>query len=329
MINSLPKIELHCHLDGSVRIETIIDIAKKQKIEIPFYDYEKLKNKITVKDECSNLNEYLEKFDIANKVMQTKDSLERISYELLEDASSENVKYMEIRFAPQLHTKNNLSYKDTVKSVIAGIKKAEKDFEIKANIIVSIMRNFSIESAFEVINECREFIGKGVVAVDLVSVEYEGFSNDFIDLIKKAKEYGYNITIHAGEQGSYKNVIEAIDLLGASRIGHGVKIENHKEAIEIVKKNNVLLEMCPTSNIQTKNAKDYKTYPFYKFFKDGIFVSLNTDNRTVSNINLTNEIENIFGEDISLDDYKKIYIQTIKNCFCDYDTKKWLEGFIQ
>lgn len=328
MINTLPKIELHCHLDGSVRIETIIDIARKENIEIPCYDYEKLKDKVTVKDTCSNLNDYLEKFDIANSVMQTKESLERITYELLEDASIENIKYMEIRFAPQLHTKNNLTYKEIVKSVINGIKKAEKEFEIKANIIISLMRNLSVESAFEVIKECKEFLGKGVVAVDLVSVEYEGFSNDFIDVIKKAKEYGYNITIHAGEQGSYKNVIDAINLLGAKRIGHGVKIENNKEAIELVKKNNVLLEMCPTSNIQTKNATDFKSYPFYKFFKDGISVSLNTDNRTVSDINLTNEIESIFGNDINLEDYKKIYKNTIKHCFCDEQTKKWLKEFI-
>ncbi len=329
MIKDLPKIELHCHLDGSVRVETIIDIAKKDNIKMSSYKFDDIKKIVQVNENCSSLNEYLEKFHITNKVMQTKESLERITYELLEDASKENIKYMEIRFAPQLHTKNNLTYKEIIQSVLKGIEKAENRYEIRANIILSCMRNMSEESAIEVIEQGKEFLNKGVVAIDLAGPEEEGFSNKFKNATDLAREYGYKITIHAGEQASANNVIDAINLLGATRIGHGIKIENLKQAYDLVKEKEVMLEMCPTSNIHTKNVENISKYPLYKFYKDNIKISFNTDNRTVSNVDLSNEIDIILKEfDISVEDYKKIYLDTIDKCFCDEETKKWLRKFI-
>ncbi|MFI3210369.1 MAG: adenosine deaminase [Peptostreptococcaceae bacterium] len=326
MFNKLPKIELHCHLDGSVRAETIIDIAKKENVNLPIYDKEELRKHISIIENCECLDEYIEKFDLTNLVMQNKYGLERIAYEVLEDASLENVKYIEIRFAPQLHRLNGLNYDEIIQSVINGVKKAEKDFDIKGNVIISTMRHMSEESGMEVIEVAKKYLGKGVVAFDMAGKEDEGFCITYNNLIKKAKEENFNITLHAGEQASYKNVIDAINL-GATRIGHGIKIINSKETMDLVKEKNILLEMCPTSNIQTSNASDYVTYPFKKFLDYGIVASLNTDNRTVSNITLTKEYENIFNT-LDFDLYKRNYLETVNASFSNEETKDWLRKFI-
>lgn len=326
MFNKLPKIELHCHLDGSVRAETIIDIAKKENVNLPIYDKEELRKHISIIENCECLDEYIEKFDLTNLVMQNKYGLERIAYEVLEDASVENVKYIEIRFAPQLHRLNGLNYDEIIQSVINGVKKAEKDFDIKGNVIISTMRHMSEESGMEVIEVAKKYLGKGVVAFDMAGKEDEGFCITYNNLIKKAKEENFNITLHAGEQASYKNVIDAINL-GATRIGHGIKIINSKETMDLVKEKNILLEMCPTSNIQTSNASDYVTYPFKKFLDYGIVASLNTDNRTVSNITLTKEYENIFNT-LDFDLYKRNYLETVNASFSNEETKDWLRKFI-
>ena len=329
MARRLPKIELHCHLDGSVRASTIIDIAKAENIELPSYDEIEIKNMVEVSPNCTSLDEYLEKFELPNKIMQSKESLERITFELLEDAANENIKYIEVRFAPQLHTKGGLSFEEIIQSVINGIKKAEKIYEIKGNIILSCVKFMSVESGLLVVEEGRRFLNKGVVAIDLAGAEEEGFANKFRCIIDKAREYGYRVTIHAGEAASAQNVIDAINLLGAQRIGHGVRIQHMKEAYDLVKAKGIVLEMCPTSNIQTKAIDDFKKYPLFDFYKDDISVTFNTDNRTVSNIDLTNEIELIF-ENFKMNekDYKNIYLKTIDATFADVETKKWLKTFI-
>jgi adenosine deaminase len=261
--------------------------------------------------------------------MQSKESLERIAFELLEDAAKENVKYIEIRFAPLLHTQKGLSIKEIIKSVICGIKKAESMYEIKGNIILICLKNMSIEDNLLVVKEGRRFLTKGVVGIDLAGPEEEGFSRKFKSLIDEAREYGYRITIHAGEAASGENVIDAITLLKAERIGHGVRIQGMKEALELVKYENVTLEMCPTSNIQTKAVEDFCNYPLYDFYKYGIKVTINTDNRTVSNVDLTHEINLIFCNfKLYKNDYKKIYLYAVDAAFTDRKTKKWLRSFI-
>lgn len=328
-MRNLPKIELHCHLDGSVRIETIIDIAKKDGIYLPSYNKDDIKTLVQVSKDCKSLNEYLDKFDLANQVMQTKKNIERITFELLEDAQSENIKYMEIRFSPILHTKHGLSIKEVIKSVINGIEKAERKYEIKANIILSCMRNMSIDKGIMIVEEGKEFLGRGVIAIDLAGPEIEGFCKEFKPLVDLARKYGYKITIHAGEASGPQNVIDAINILGASRIGHGVRIKDIKDIYNLIKEKNVCLEMCPTSNIQTKAIDDIKNYPLYEFLREGIGITINTDNRTVSNIDLTNEMELIFNKfNIDLNKYKDIYLSAVDSSFSNEDTKKWLKNFL-
>jgi len=227
---ALPKIDLHCHLDGSLRPETIIDIAKKGGIGIPSFDINEIQREITIPLECKSLNEYLKAFAIPNLVMQSKESLRRTTFELFEDAAQENVKYMEVRFAPLLHTVRGLAVEEIIQSVIDGIKDAEEKYDIKGNLILSCMRTMPVDRVFEVVEKGKEFLGKGVVGIDLCASEEEGFCERFVEPIALARDYGYRVTIHAGETGIGKNVLEAVELLGAERIGHGVFIKDCVEA---------------------------------------------------------------------------------------------------
>ncbi|BCZ49372.1 adenosine deaminase [Clostridium gelidum] len=327
---NLPKIELHCHIDGSLRPQTIIDIAKKEGIDIPSFDKDEIKREITAPLECKSLDEYLKTFTIPNLVMQSKESLRRITFELFEDASQENVKYMEVRFAPLLHTAQGLAVEEIIQSVIDGIKDAEEKYDIKGNLILSCMRIMPVDRVFEVVEKGRQFLGRGVVGIDLCASEEDGFCKKFIEPIALARQYGYRVTIHAGETGIGKNVLEAVELLGAERIGHGVFIKDCIEAYNIVKERKVTLEMCPTSNVQTKAVNSFNEHPIYDFYKDGIRVTVNTDNRTVSDTNMTQECNILFEEfNITYEDYKQIYYNSVEACFADLCTKQKLKKYMK
>ena len=323
--NNLTKVELHCHLDGSLRVETVIELAKKEAIDLSSYDYNYVKNLLTVEEDCDSLDEYLKRFDLPNKVLQTKENLRRVTYELLEDAAKENVKYIEVRFAPIFHIKKGLALEEIIESVISGIKDAEKNYDIRGNVIISCIRGLGLDHVYQSINAGEKYIGKGVVAIDLAAEEREDFAYEYIETMKIAKEKGYRITIHAGETGFGKNVRDAITLLGAERIGHGVYIYNDEEAYKLVKEKGVTLEMCPKSNLDTKAVKAYEEHPIYKYHKDGIKVNISTDNRTVSNTSLTEETSKVIETfNVNIDEYRKIYINSVSSAFCDEETKSKL-----
>ncbi|GAA0180015.1 adenosine deaminase [Clostridium sediminicola] len=321
----LPKIELHCHLDGSVRPETVIDIAIKEEVSIPCYNIHSMKDILTAPLDCISLDDYLKRFKIPVLVMQSKESLRRIAYELMEDAAKENVKYIEIRFAPILHIEKGLTIEEVIESVLSGIKGAEEKFDIKGNLILSCIRNMPVDYAFDIVENGKKFLGKGVVAIDLCGNEEEGFSQKFLEPISLARKYGYKVTIHAGETGIGNNVLEAVEILGAERIGHGVFIKDCSEAYNIVRNNKIILEMCPTSNIQTKAVDTFGNHPVNNFYKDGIKVTLNTDNKTVSDTTLTNEYSVVFEEfNLTYEDYKRFYYNSVDASFVDLETKKKL-----
>ncbi|MDU4856955.1 MAG: adenosine deaminase, partial [Clostridioides difficile] len=259
----------------------------------------------------------------------SKENLKRITFELLEDASRENVKYIEIRFAPLLHTQKGMSVKNIIEGIIEGIREAESIYDIKGNLILGCMRTMTSKEALLVIEEGKSFVNKGVVAVDLCGPEKEGFCKEYKDVFKLAREYGYKVTIHAGEAASGENVLDAINILKADRIGHGVKIKDHKKAYNLVKDKKILLELCPTSNVQTKTVDSYEAHPFYTFYKDNLHVSINTDNRTVSDINLSSELNVIFDTfKLGLEDYKIIYRNAVEASFADKETKEYLNSLI-
>ncbi|MCT4613111.1 MAG: adenosine deaminase [Clostridia bacterium] len=314
-IENMPKIELHCHLDGSVRKETIKEILGFEG---------DITDKVIAKEKCESLKEYLTMFDLPLKCMQTKENIVRITFELFEDMANENVKYAEVRFAPRLHMEEGLDYQDIIESVIEGIKKAEKKYDIKGNIIIIAMRHEDVEKSIEVVENSKIYLGTKVIAFDLAGNEADFPPYIHEKAINLAKGYGYRITLHAGEAGDKHNILDAIEL-GAERIGHGIAAKDDYHLRDLIKHHNISLEVCPTSNYQTKAVDKYEHHPIKMFLNEGIRVTVNTDNRTVSDINLTREYKKLV-EKLSMtdDELYELYLNSVEASFCDEKTKKEL-----
>lgn len=320
-----PKIELHCHLDGSLRAKTVIELAAQAKITLTDHQILDMESLLIAPEDCDSLDTYLKRFELPISIMQSAAALERVAYELMEDASKEGVTYIEIRFAPQLHIRKGLSLEAVINSVVAGIKRAESDFDMKGNVILSYLRNTDPNEFYAVIDAGLSKLKKGVVAVDLCGGERDLFSSRFSDVIGYARRLGYEVTIHAGETGIVENIIEAIELLGAKRIGHGVAMMDHPEVIQKVIEKGVSIECCPTSNVQTKAIQSIEDHPIHMYKTIGVSVSINTDNRTVSNTTMTHEL-NRMSETFEWTDKDAydLYKMSVHASFASDDVKKWL-----
>lgn len=308
-MNELNKVELHLHLDGSVRIETIAEFANITIGEA--------KEKMQVSNDCQSLNDYLEKFNLPLKYMQTKDNLVRITEELIEDLEKDNVIYAEIRFSPLLHTREDLSLDEVVSSVIS----ATKNSKIKIGIILCMMRGETFENNLNVVNLAKKYLGRGVVAVDLAGSEKDFPNHLYRELFIKINELKIPFTIHSGEASGASSIKTALSF-NPTRLGHGINLEDNQELINEIKSKNILLEICPTSNIQTKAVDNIYNHPIYKYYKLGIPISINTDNRTVSNITLTSEyqlLKEAFG--FKNDDFNKINKMAIEHAFVNAEEK--------
>ncbi|MCW8329046.1 adenosine deaminase [Photobacterium sp. SDRW27] len=322
---NLPKIDLHCHLDGSVRPQTFIDLARQQNLPLPSEDINKIKSLMVAPETCQNLDEYLMRFDLPLSVMQTEAGIERISFEVFEDAAKENVKYLEVRFGPLLHLQQGLTVDQIIGSAVKGMKRAEELYDIKGNYILSILRTMPKDRINEVIDAGAKYLNNGVVAFDLAGSELSGFCHEFIPYAQYAIEKGYRVTIHAGEQGDGQNVHDAVSLLGAERIGHGIHIKGHAQAYALVKNEAVALETCPSSNIQTKAVDNLSSHPIKAFYKDGVLITINTDNRTVSNTTMTDEVRKVVEEfQLSREDYFEIYKVSVEHSFASESVKQHL-----
>ncbi|WP_019615632.1 adenosine deaminase [Psychromonas ossibalaenae] len=327
---NLPKIDLHCHLDGSVRPQTIIDLAREQNLTLPADNIEEIRNLMIAPETCLNLDEYLKRFELPLSVMQTAEGIERISFELFEDAAKENVKYLEVRFGPLLHLEQGLTLDQIIGSAVKGMKKAEQMYDIKGNYILSLLRHMPKETIKGVVDAGEKYLNNGVAAFDLAGGEADGFCHEFIPYAQYAADKGYRITIHAGEQGSGQNVHDAVSLLGAERVGHGIHITGHADAYELVKSKEVALETCPSSNVQTKAVENLSSHPLKAFYKDGLLVTINTDNRTVSNTTMTDEVRKVMDEfALNREDYFNIYKISVAHAFASESVKQHLLQFAE
>lgn len=314
MFDKLPKIELHLHLDGSVRVETVKELL---------HTNDDIKSLMVAPETCENLDEYLTRFQIPIDVMQTSENLERIAFELTEDLERDHVLYAEVRFAPMFHTKKGLSMQQVVSAVLKGLHKGN----IKTNLILCMMRGEDFSTNKEVIDLAYQFYNKGVCAIDLAGSEAKYPVLFYQNLFSYAKEKGIPFTIHAGEAASYSSVRDAISL-GASRIGHGVRAVEDESLLQELLDRKILLEVCPTSNIQTKVVSSYTKHPISFLFHLGVLVHINTDNRTVSNITLSEEYEKLFKTfSFTREDFIKMNEDAISYCFLPIEEKQKLHTY--
>ncbi|KXT66253.1 adenosine deaminase [Streptococcus gallolyticus subsp. gallolyticus] len=286
-LKDLAKAELHCHLDGSISLEVIRQLAEMANITVPVSDKE-LKQLVVAPENAESLMDYLKTFDFVRPLLQTKEALHLAAYDVARQAAQENVIYTEIRFAPELSMDEGLSASETVEAVLAGLKQAEEEFGIVAKVLVCGMKQSPKEVTRDIFEHVVELAEKGLVGFDFAGNELDFPPAQLADLIKETQALGLPMTFHAGECGCAHYIADSI-ALDIKRIGHSTAIYNQPELIQEFIEKGVTAELCLTSNLQTKAAKSLDEFPYLALKNAGAKITINTDNRTVSDTNLTKE----------------------------------------
>lgn len=278
-IPELPKLDLHCHLDGSLSIPMMERHLGRAVAP----------EEVCVDSGCTSLTEYLTKFDIPVQCLQTALHLEEEAEAFLESLAPDHIRYVEVRFAPMLSLKKGLSCRAVIESVLRGLARGREKTGISFGVITCAMRNFTPDENLRLLDDMEKFLGAGVCALDLAGDESRYPNTLFHELFEEARRRKIPFTIHSGETGNVENVRTAIEY-GASRIGHGLALIQDRDLMQEVARRGIGIEMCPTSNLQTRAASSLAEYPLDKFLEAGIRVSINTDNRTVSRTTMEQEL---------------------------------------
>lgn len=312
----LPKAELHCHLDGSLRVPTVIDLAARQKIALPTNDPQVLEQHLTMGARAGTLEDYIARFELPLQVLQTPEALERAAYELAEDAWNEGIRYLEVRYSPTLHRSRGMTEGETIRAVKGGLDRAEDDFGIRAGIIICGIRSISPGVSLRLANLAVQFKHKGVVGFDLAGAEENFPAKHHQEAFSLILKNNVNTTLHAGEAFGPESIHQAIHYCGAHRIGHGTRLREDQELMGYVNDHRLTLEICLTSNVHTKSVRSLREHPFKYYFDQGLRVTLNTDNRLVSGTTLSREYliaRQTFG--LTLHDFREIIINGFKAAF--------------
>jgi len=329
VVSQLPKFDLHVHLDGSLRPQTVVELAKELPSEQRFSATFDVAKAVIPPKSCS-LEEYLRAFGITVALLQTEEALERTAYELCEDAARENVIYIEIRYAPLLHLREGLTAEKVVGAVLAGMRRAEKDYPIRTSVILCAMKQEDTARAEEVARLAATYTESGVVAIDLAGPEKNFPPSLHKRAIEIAREAGVHVTIHAGEGCCPEQIKQALDL-GAERIGHGVYLYQDPATERRVAKMGVPLEVCPTSNLQISGVMDsYADHPLKRYLDQGIRVTLNTDNRLMSQTDSTNELLRVIEAfSLTSQEVKTILVNSAEAAFASASTKAVLRKQVE
>lgn len=314
-ISAMPKIELHRHLEGSIRVQTLIDICRDHNVSLPSYDPDVMAEHIHLKKQADNLAGFLQPFRLLKLALTDKEAIARIAYEAVEDAALDNIRYVEFRFSPEFMAfYYKLSMNDVIDGIVEGNDLAQKQYPITSKLIVSISRDLNPTTMqmpwplpVEVAGLAVDYSDRGVVGLDLAGVE-SGYPPElYIEAFRIAKNYGLGITVHAGEDDGPQSVRNAIQYLGAKRIGHGVRIIQDPDVVKLAVDKGVVLEVCPTSNVLTHAVPSLEEHPIRRLFDAGVKVTVNTDDPGVCDVTLTDEIVLVMEKfAFMLDDIEKM-----------------------
>ncbi len=290
-IRQLPKVDLHRHLEGSLRFSTIVEIASRERIPLPTTDPEALRRYVQVNErDLPDYHAFLEKFRILRRIYSSREAIQRIAYEVVVDAAEENVRYLELRFNPlALAQAQGFPLRKVSEWVIEAGTKAARERKIRLNFLVTVTRDTDLETARELVKLALELRGKGVVGLDLAGDEVNYRAYPFAPLFRDARRRGLGLTIHAGEVTGPGSIYEAVEILGAHRIGHGVKAIEDVNVLDLLRFRKVVLEICLTSNLQTGAVKKIEEHPFPALLRLGVLTTLNTDDPGISGTTLTDE----------------------------------------
>ena len=325
MVKKYALMDLHLHLDGSLSLDSVKELAMLQNIDIPNND-EVLREMLQVSEGCRDLNEYLEKFDFPCSLMQTAAGISMAVANLEAELAAQGLLYAEIRFAPQLHTLKGMTQREVVEAAVKGMGKSM----LRSGLILCCMRGSdNREENIETVRVAKEFLGKGVVAADLAGAEALFPTENFAELFALANELGIPFTIHAGEADGPASVYKALEF-GAKRIGHGVRSLEDAGLVQRLAAEGITLELCPTSNLNTSMFDSYAAYPLRELMEAAVKVTVNTDNMTVSNTTVAAELQHL-KEALGLteEELQRLVWNAAEASFADEATKQWMKQEIK
>ncbi len=323
LLRRLPKAELHCHLDGSVRPETMLELAREQGVAMPAATPAALREHMIVRD-ARSLEEYIARFEVTLSVMQTPTALERIAYELAVDAADEGVRYIEVRYAPVLNVRKGLSLGEAVEAPLRGLARAEREKPIVARLILCSLRTLSPDVSLELARLAVAYRGRGVVGFDLEGAEQGNPAVRHLEAFEHARCNDLACTCHAGEGAGADSVREALHVCGADRIGHATRLIDDERLTEYVNDRRIPLEICLTSNVQTRATESYETHPLRRYFERGLNVVLNTDNRLMSGVTLVDEYERAASLGFGFDELATIALNGFESAFLPHRERQLL-----
>ena len=289
---SLPKVELHRHLEGSLRLETMLDVAHKHGLTVPA-NLVPLSRLVQVQnEEPLTFENFLGKFNTLRLFYRSPEVIDRITREAIEDAAADNIRYLELRFTPvALSRAERFPLHEVMEWVCASAREGAKKHGVTVRLIASVNRHESVELAEQVIWTAADHLGQGIVGIDLAGNEAQFPAKPFLPLFKEARQAGLSVTIHAGEWSGPENVREAIESFGAQRIGHGVRILEDETVIALARERATTFEVCMTSNYQTGVVESIPQHPIARMIEAGLDVTINTDDPSISQITLSNEYQ--------------------------------------
>ncbi len=321
LIHKLPKTDLHVHLDGSLRPETLLELGRQQAVEQPFHTPDEVRTYMR-ETAAHDLKQYLSAFDHTLRVLQTPEALRRVAFELAEDAARENVRYMEIRFAPPLHEQSGMSWERGVQAVLDGLRDGEDRYVLRTGVILTGIRSMTPDMSLRLAELTVSFKHNGVVGFDLAGEEAHYPAKDHREAFYVIRNHNVNGTVHAGEGFGPPSIHQALHYCGAHRVGHGTLLWQDRELMNYVNDHRIPLEMCLTSNVQTGAARDLLSHPFRSYLNAGIRVTINTDNRLVSDTTVTNELDLACRTfQLSIYDLRGLLISGFKSAFLPHQDK--------
>jgi len=325
-LHGLPKVDLHRHLEGSLRLQTLAEIAQEHGIDLPSYDIEYLRPFVTVTDEEMDFHRFLEKFRLLRRFYPTQAAVERLAYEAVADAAADNIKYLELRFNPvALAREQGFSLDQVTGWVSSAVARAERDCGVRTNLILQIGRDEDLDTAYEITEIAMAHRSNGVVGLDLAGDEMGYPARRFAGVFQQARREGLYVTVHAGEAGNAENVREAIELLGAHRIGHGVRSIENSYIVQLILERGVTLEVCPTSNLQTGVERRIWQHPLPDLLALSVRVTLNTDDPSISDTTLTDEYLTVMlAMGVTLEQIKRTILTAIEGSFQPPEERKRL-----
>jgi len=322
-----PKAELHCHLDGSLRLETMVDLAREQNRPhvLPADSVEGLAERLRAVDESETLEAYLSWFRYTLPLLQTEEALRRVAYELVADNAEENVRYLEVRYAPILHTEEGLSLNAVNNAVLDGLRTGEEDFDITTSLIICGLRDRYESASMRQAELAAEYRHRGVVAFDLAGGEAGNPPKGHLHAFYHARNHLLNLTIHAGESWGPDSIRQALFYCGAHRIGHGISLREDPELMQYFADHRIPLEICPTSNVQTHVVPSLEAHPITTYVEENVPVTVNTDNRLFSRTTVTDELWRVHRHcNIDASQLREIALNGFRYAFLPFAQKQEL-----